>query len=484
LQNWAIALVAAARGRVDEIAIRLPSVVAMLLTIALVYGYCRSFLAPLGALAAAAALATMGHVLEFAWIGETEAMYTLFVGGALLAWRWLDAAGKPAVYGWCAGYGLAAMGMLSKGPQALCYFLGGVGLYLWFSGRWRALFGWPHLVGFSLFLAVWVAWEIPFFRRVGPENAWKMFVGDIALRFIDNRWLVLGKHMASFPIELAVCMLPWSVLLGAYLWREYRSSVRFAAEHLRFLACAILWAFLICWLVPGARNRYFAPLYPCVAPWIGLVVQQCAEAPAVAPWVLLWKRYLRGLAVCMAGLGGWVLAVTWLGWGAAWGAQPPWFAAVYAGAAVAAGILAWGASCRAWPVGPRLGILAVAGFLGLSLSGVMINAFVAQREPIRENVAELKRQLPAGTRLVSLGQIDFNFAYYYEEPIQPLPLRSGEPGEDAPWTYFCVNDRPGWRERGFAYEQLAVVSCEPFRTPRPAREVIVGRRLETARGFR
>src|SRR5262249_18579312 len=121
VQNWAIALVALARGGVDFIAIRLPSVIALLLTTALIYAFGRTFLSRLGALWAAAAYPTMGLVLQFGWLGETESLYTLVVAGSLIAWRWADVKQKPLV-GWCLGYGLAAVGMLTKGPQAPVYF--------------------------------------------------------------------------------------------------------------------------------------------------------------------------------------------------------------------------------------------------------------------------------------------------------------------------------------------------------------------------
>src|SRR5258707_4294294 len=44
LQNWLIAALALVRGDVDAVALRLPSDVAMLLTVLLIYGYARSLL--------------------------------------------------------------------------------------------------------------------------------------------------------------------------------------------------------------------------------------------------------------------------------------------------------------------------------------------------------------------------------------------------------------------------------------------------------
>ena len=90
VQNWAIALMALVRGKVDFVAIRFPSVVALLLTTALIYAYGRTFLSRFGALWAAAAYPTMGLVLQFGWLGETESLYTLVVAGSLMVWRWAD----------------------------------------------------------------------------------------------------------------------------------------------------------------------------------------------------------------------------------------------------------------------------------------------------------------------------------------------------------------------------------------------------------
>ena len=104
VQNWAIALVSLVRGKTDPVAIRLPSVLAVLLTVILIYVCSRRFLTRLGALCAAAAYPTMGLVLQFGWLGETEAIYTLVVAGSLLA---LAAGRRRAAGRW--RHGAAAM---------------------------------------------------------------------------------------------------------------------------------------------------------------------------------------------------------------------------------------------------------------------------------------------------------------------------------------------------------------------------------------
>jgi 4-amino-4-deoxy-L-arabinose transferase-like glycosyltransferase len=105
---------------------------------------------------------------------------------------------------------LAALGMLTKGPQAPVYFLGGVGLFLLVAGRLRAAFRWPQWVGLAMFLALWAAWQVPYLERVGSQNAWRMFSGDITMRFAGVNGPRLWRHMLTYPWEVAACMLPWS----------------------------------------------------------------------------------------------------------------------------------------------------------------------------------------------------------------------------------------------------------------------------------
>ena len=79
--SWLIALAASARGAFDPIAVRLPSVLAVLGTTLLIYGYGRSFLGRPAALAAAAGFAAMPEILQMGRLAESDAVFTFFLGG-------------------------------------------------------------------------------------------------------------------------------------------------------------------------------------------------------------------------------------------------------------------------------------------------------------------------------------------------------------------------------------------------------------------
>ena len=311
VQNWAIALVSLARGKIDAVAIRFPSVVAILLTVTLIYAYGRTFLSRLGALCAMVAFPTMGLVLQFGWLGETEAIYTFVVAGSLIVWRWADASGQVSALGLVRRLWPGCPGHAHQGPA-------GPGLLPRRRGDLsaghaprRELLRWQHAAGLGLFFAIWLAWEIPFYLRVGRDAAWKMLSGDISMRFQDGSWTRTLKHFVEFPLSVAACMLPWCVLLLAYLRRDFRRSIAFAREDVWFLALSIGFAALSCYLVPGARNRYLAPILPLVALLIGLAAQQCCAADAPAQWLVrLRRRFFIGMGLVAAGLGAWVVVAT------------------------------------------------------------------------------------------------------------------------------------------------------------------------------
>ena len=64
LASWAMAAVGLVRGKMDVVAIRFPSALAILLTTWLIYGYARTFLTPTGALTAGVAYASIVQVLQ------------------------------------------------------------------------------------------------------------------------------------------------------------------------------------------------------------------------------------------------------------------------------------------------------------------------------------------------------------------------------------------------------------------------------------
>ncbi|QDU95555.1 ArnT family glycosyltransferase [Lignipirellula cremea] len=474
LQNWIIAGLGVLRGGVDVWAIRLPSSISVLLTCFLIYGYARTFLTATGALLAGASYCTMGQVLELGRLGETEAFYTLVVAGSLILWHWGWTQKWSPLATWSAAYFLAAMGMLAKGPQAPIYFAAAVGLYLLATRNWRALLAPAHFAGILLFAVIWAAWQIPYSLQNGNFATFRMYQNDIAMRFEDTSWLTLVEHLGLFPLEILACLLPWSVLLLVYCRPGFWRGLGSGKSQALFLLGAIAITFPTCWFTPGAKTRYFMPLYPCFALLVGLAAQQCWTTTAA--WRHSWSRFQVFLAGTMLVSSIAAIVVTIV-----WPTETPvlavLFAIFFSTSCVGLAWATWRTASAETTSQQRIGVLAVSAFIGLMFTGLVTNLQIRGSNDIEQQLTELKEKLPPHTPLVSFDLIDSAFTYHYAEPVELV-----DPMSDwmASSEYFCFDQHAARRlqEAGLKWEEVGVVSCARTRNEMTERRIIVARRLD------
>jgi len=495
LAQWAMALVGLVRGEVDLVAIRLPSVTAVLLTTVLIYAYARTALSRLGALSAAAAFATAGQVLQIGRLGENEALYTLVVASSLLLWHWGYVRAWPRWAPWVLGYSFAALGMLIKGPQAPVYFVAAVGLFLLLRREWKWIFSWQHAVGICSFAGIFLLWAVPFYLATDWESTIGMFTRTSAVRYKSSG---LIKHLLEYPLETFGCLLPWSPLLLGLVRPKIRRELGSVPPHVLFLVTAILVTYPSVWLAAGARGRYFMPLYPCIAVLIGWVLERVATRGRAQAARRSWELYLVVLAF-LVGLGGCaLLAASTLPVSAfAPLAQPLWFALLVAAVAAAAAAVLLRARLTTDAGTAKSAVFAVVSFAGLVFTGAVVNSWLREANDLTVTVTELKTQLPDSVRLVSFGPIDHRFAFYYETLIPELqwPTSREELPEDV--SYFCYEHHRGdtaesrvngrgmyWtRTPGtlpFEWEQVASIPCDRTHTDDPEITAVIGRIVRPA----
>ncbi|MBY0527461.1 MAG: glycosyltransferase family 39 protein [Gemmataceae bacterium] len=479
LGNWLIAMATLARGECDVWAVRLPTALATLALTLLIYRYSRTFLSTTGALAAGAVYATFGQVLELGRLAETDALFTALLGGALLVWHGsLLRAGRPA---WAAGYFLAALATLAKGPQAPIYFGASVGVFLVLSGHRRELWSRRHLLGLGTFAVVVGCWQVAFLLKMGALATRLMWTSDTGLRFVDQTPSKILGHLMGFPGEVLVCTLPWSPLLALFASRRLRRSLGTGREPVQFLATCLAVCFPTCWLVPGARPRYIMSMYPCLAPLIGLVIERCLEAEAGSRLSRHWRAFLLACGMVMVVAAGLVLV----------GStrpiaslrifdQPALVALLYVGATLGLAAVVLGVASGAASRWRRSVVLAVAVFVGMTGSGVLLSYQVRKSEVAAPVVARLKGEIPPEERLVSLGPVHSLFLYHYRDAIEIMPGNGQELSDDV--VYFCLDHYgPGVPRLPFAWQTVGVVNCERYRSDGQGCQVFVGRRVRPVR---
>lgn len=477
---WCMALVGMLRGEVDLVAMRLPSVLALLLTAALLYIYARSFLTRLGACASAIAYITAAQVLQIGRHGESEPLFALFVGASLLVWHWGVMHRWHPAWTWIAGYSLAALGALMKGPQAPIYFCAATFAYLIVKRDWRRLFGWEHLLGIAAFIGIVSLWLVPFAQQMGTEAT-----ADIWTILARKRFGTGGiiKHLFSYPLETIVCLLPWSPLAIHFIGKRFRVSLTDIKPQLLFLVTAIVVTYPSVLLAAGARGRYYMPLYPLLAVLLGIVIERSVQSSRATYARLGWMRFVLFIAALAAFSGIGVFAISLVKpERLADIAQPLGWSLVYLLLSfVAACVLLWTKNKKRRAT---VALCTVSVLLGVIYTGLVLNVRARSANDITPAVAAARQVLPDNVKLVSLGPIAHQFAFAYHEPIRELPWPTAQQSAEPKFDYFCYQttelDKPGFIHLGRGMKSEDVPAELPFAWEEVAR-LNYGREKDDAR---
>jgi len=491
MSSWLMAIVGTMRGRVDSVAVRLPSVLAVLVTCLLIYGYARYFISRFGALAAAVVFATFGQVLQLGRLGESEAVFTMFVSASLIVWHWGYVKSWPGWLVWSSGYLLMACAALVKGPQAPVYFATVTGVFLIVKRDWRFLFSWSHAAGITVGLAVIAAWQIPFYLATDLNCSLAVWGGLAGDRFSLNGFVL---HLLSYPVETIGCLLPWSPLLIVLVNRRFRDSFQDAKPLVTFMLVALLVTYPTVLFASGARGRYYMPLYPIVAILLGLIIERCVAAGASKWERHSWYRFVIGCAI-LGIAAGVVIGAT--GSVITFQTNPfkalsPQFAIAYGITAIAlAALLVWTClkhqSNRAYA-----SLVTLCVIFGLSYTGIVVSIEANRLNNPGPTIAKIKQKLPEPKKLVSLGPVDFRFCYHFEDQIKELPWPENISELPDGTEYFCFDRHPSDTEseratgRGrtwhrasaklpFEWEEVATVCCERRIRQSPQAVVVIAR---------
>lgn len=296
LVYWGTALAMRAFGG-SELAVRLPTVLAGLLTLGLTAALARRLYGAATGLLAAAVLAAAPLFGFMAIVLTLDMSLTLFVTAALAA-VWLAWSGGGDRRWVRVAYVATALAILVKGPVA-AVLVGGVAfLFSLTHGGWRALRPWFDWRALVLALAI----VLPWFLLVGWRNPefWHFFIVDQHL----HRYTSTKEHGEPIWFFLPVvlgALAPWSLVLaldpGA--WRGAVDPRRWTPAT-RFLA---LWAAVILVFFSLSISKLVTYALPALPPLAILAARAVLWAIgrgrtaglARAAWVLLVAGPILGI---------------------------------------------------------------------------------------------------------------------------------------------------------------------------------------------
>ncbi|HEX7370047.1 MAG TPA: glycosyltransferase family 39 protein [Rhodanobacteraceae bacterium] len=288
----------------------LPSLLAGLGTLALVYDFVRrQWSHHAGLLAAAAVLVSFDFTFQMrgAQIDGVETFWIALAMYGLLrhlllgpAWRW-----------YAVGFLAAGMGIITKGVGVLALL---VFLPFWFA-RWR---GWDHALpaqhwnarwwlGLLIFVPV-LGWALPmlwFALHVhAGDAAYARYAHDILLGQTVSRYAEPAHHIHPWWFYLPVIAFEWLPLSLAIPWAIPGWARALRARDARTLL-PLAWVVLVVIffsLSGGKRDVYILPALPitaiALAPWLAGIVRARGFR-----WVLWAITVLLALVLLIAGVG-------------------------------------------------------------------------------------------------------------------------------------------------------------------------------------
>jgi 4-amino-4-deoxy-L-arabinose transferase-like glycosyltransferase len=286
----AIALVSWPFGAVSEETARLPSAIAAVLTVLLVYWYFGRQLGRQGGLVAALVLPLSPLWLEKAPSAEIDMLQVAWVTGAILFFlRALEAEEDKETRSWpwwTASLLCVAGGVLTKWTAPVFFYLTVVPL-LWWRGRLRLLLGRRHLASAALAAGICLAWAAAAVALTG----WDVFAATVSNEALQRLspshsprpypWLTSLAH----PLKLLTFALPGSALALVTLRRGFADLWDERGRRLLQALHCWAWPNILFWSLPTEHTpRHSFPLFPALSGLAAFVV--LAWLTGRLPWRL------------------------------------------------------------------------------------------------------------------------------------------------------------------------------------------------------
>ncbi len=284
LHFWSIAVFGALRGGVDEVAARLPSALAGIGTLVLVFLLGRRLFDDRTAWLAVLVFGSSARLLWQGRTGQIDMQLVFWVTLAMYFFVRGHLAQDPRWYPWF--FVACGFGGLAKGPVGLLPPLLSIIAYLLATGQRHELKRLRIGRGLWIWVGIMCLWLLPAALTAGFDYL-RYLVVDQNL----GRYARPSGHHRPFYYFLTVIpgdFFPWSFFLPTALilgWRRVRSTAERAVQGEFWLGGSARRGYLLClcWMVvtvvffslsPGKRTVYVLTMYPGMSLLVAAVLQR------------------------------------------------------------------------------------------------------------------------------------------------------------------------------------------------------------------
>ena len=289
---WAGLLSSKALGTVNEVSMRLPSVLsgagAVFLTTLLGFW----LFSPVTGFMAGFIAATSLQFSYLSILGRIDMLFVFFTTLAITtSWKMIhdSDARTRNLFSWLTATALG-FAVLTKGPLGLIFPLLALFIY---SRTTKAAIPWLRL--FLIPLAMTALWLIEGSIEGGKEFR-EMIYRESVGRLTDDPTIAYhNEPFYTYFFWIFYGFFPWSLFLPVVLWQGFKNHLK----DYRWLYPALVFITLFIFLsfIPRKRIAYLVPAYPMVALLIAHgISRSCDEKnTAIKGWTLTWFMIMAGL---------------------------------------------------------------------------------------------------------------------------------------------------------------------------------------------
>lgn len=275
-------------GGVDEGMARLPSAIAGLLTLFVVYELGRRMFSKTTGLLAGLAAASSPMLVGAARFANPDALLNLFTALTMLM-AWI-AFHRPNSLTFALMGASSGMAVLAKGPVGLVLPATAWIVFLVWERRWTMLL--DRRLGWGTLAFILIA--LPWYILVGAVTHANFLTGFIMKHNVDRFMATMEGHRGSifyYPVVMLAGSMPWSLFAAGTVWATFWSCVRTprprwqaawdraadpagrgGTSAYRFLACWVL-TYLVFFSISATKLPNYV-------------------LPVIVPWTLLTARFL------------------------------------------------------------------------------------------------------------------------------------------------------------------------------------------------
>jgi 4-amino-4-deoxy-L-arabinose transferase-like glycosyltransferase len=284
---------------------RLPSVLAALAVLAIVYLIAVRFWGNRTGLVSVALLGSSYLFLSFARMAMSDMLLTLFVTTSFACFMLAldDQESRSSVFV-LLGYVALALGVLAKGPVALGLVAIPVGLELALRRDREAVKRLRLIHGMIVFALIAAPYFVLVYARLGAEPLRFFFFGENLQRFTGQIYRGSGRPfwygLAAFCSDFA----PWSLLIFVAVWSDWRGrglpESRGPATRVSYLWLG--WTILLFSISSFKLDYYLLPSMPAAALIIAPVIANAERLPrfargTVAAFLVLCSLVILAIAL-------------------------------------------------------------------------------------------------------------------------------------------------------------------------------------------